>query len=135
VGLISWNDNLSVNVLEIDKEHQKLIGIINNLHDGMRQRKGKEVIGRIISELKDYTLSHFLTEEKYFEKYGYPEKISHVSEHTAFVKKVSEFKKGYDDGKLSLSIEVMDFLSDWLKNHIQGKDKRYSAFFNEKGLK
>jgi len=52
-----------------------------------------------------------------------------------FVAKVSEFKDGFEKGKLGLSISVMDFLSDWLRNHIKGVDKKYGPFFNEKGLK
>jgi hemerythrin len=51
------------------------------------------------------------------------------------VKKVTEFRSGLESGKLSLSLEVMNFLSDWLKNHIKVVDKKYASFFNEKGLK
>ena len=48
---------------------------------------------------------------------------------------VYRFKKDFDDGRLGLSIKMMDFLSDWLKNHIVGVDQKYSSFFVEKGLK
>jgi hemerythrin len=40
MALIQWNDGLSVNVVEIDRQHQKLIGMINDLNDAMRQGKG-----------------------------------------------------------------------------------------------
>jgi hemerythrin len=50
------------------------------------------------------------------------------------VKKVKDFKEGFDDGRMMLSIEIIDFMKDWLLNHIQGSDKKYSALFNEKGL-
>jgi hemerythrin len=135
VTLIQWNDSFSVNVGEIDKQHQKLIGMINDLNDAMRQGKGKAVLGKIISGLMNYTTTHFITEEKYFDKFGYPEADIHKKAHTEFVKKVSEFKNEFEKSNITLSIQVMDFLSDWLKKHINGVDKKYGPFFNEKGLK
>jgi hemerythrin-like metal-binding protein len=59
----------------------------------------------------------------------------HKKEHVAFVQKVTEFKDGFEKGKLSVTVEIMHFLSDWLKNHIKGTDRKYSQFFNDKGLK
>jgi hemerythrin len=135
MGLIKWDDSLSVNVAKIDQQHQKLVLMINELHDAMKQGKGKEVLGKIVNGLISYTATHFKTEEDYFNQFGYPETDSHKKEHIAFVQKVSEFKDGFEKGKLSLSIEVMNFLSDWLQNHIKGTDKKYSQFFNGKGLK
>jgi hemerythrin len=135
MALIKWNDSFSVNVVEIDRQHQKLVGMINDLSDAMQQGKGKDVLGEIINGLVDYALTHFLTEEKYFDQFKYPDAISHKKEHTDFTKKVADFKAGFDAGKVALSIQVMGFLSDWLKNHIKKVDKEYSPFFNEKGLK
>lgn len=135
MALIQWNDSFSVKVAEIDRQHQKLVSMINDLSDAMKQGKGKDVLGNIISGLVSYTATHFKTEEKYFDQFGYPETDSHKKEHAAFVKKVTDFKDGFEKGKLGLSIKVMNFLSDWLKNHIKKTDMKYSQFFNEKGLK
>jgi hemerythrin len=133
--LIQWNDGFSVNVVEIDRQHQQLIGMINDLDDAMRQGKGKAILGKIINGLASYTATHFRTEESYFDKFGYPEADSHKKVHSDFVKKVSEFKDEFEKGNIALSIQVMDFLSNWLQNHIKGIDKKYGPFFNEKGLK
>lgn len=135
MAFIEWNESLSVNVAVIDGQHQKLIAMINELHEAMSQGKGRTVLGRIVSGLVSYTESHFRTEEKYFDIYGYPEALSHKKEHADFVAKVSEFKDGVEQGKIALSIEIMNFLSDWLRNHIKGVDKKYLSFFNEKGLR
>jgi hemerythrin len=132
--LIDWSAELSVNVAEIDKQHQKLIGMINALNGAMRPGKGKDVLGGIIDELIEYTKAHFSMEERYFDEFMYPGAHAHKREHLEFVKKVSEFRSNFQQGKLGLSIEVMDFLSDWLKKHIMGTDKKYGPFFNEKGL-
>ena len=135
MALIEWTDSLSVNVAEIDRQHKKLIAMINDLNDAMRQGQGKDVAGKIINGLISYTETHFSTEEKYFDRFGYPEADGHKKEHAAFVQKVSEFNNGFEKGKLGLSIELMRFLSDWIKNHIMIVDKKYGPFFNEKGLK
>ncbi len=133
--LIQWDNSFKVNVAEIDQQHQRLVSMVNELNDAMKMGKGKEVLSKIINGLFSYAATHFSTEEKYFDQFGYPDTISHKLEHAAFVKKVSEFKSGFEKGKVGLSIEVMDFLSEWLKNHIKGSDMKYSKFFNEKGLK
>jgi hemerythrin len=132
--LIQWTDALSVNVGEIDRQHRKLIGLINDLSEAMSRKKGKEAVERTLKGLIEYTVSHFSHEEKLFDGLNYPASSAHKQEHATFVKKVSEFRDGYEKGRLGLSIEMMYFLRDWLKDHIQGSDKNYSSFFNEKGI-
>jgi hemerythrin len=48
---------------------------------------------------------------------------------------VAEFKAKFEAGQTALSIEVLNFLKDWVGNHIQGTDKKYGPFFNKNGLK
>lgn len=134
MALIEWNDDYSVNVKEIDQQHQKLIGMINDLHDAMSEGKGKTVLSDILNRMIQYTKEHFSTEENYFAKWNYPESGQHKNEHEKFVAKVTDFKEGVDSGRLFITVEVLQFLSDWLKNHINKTDKQYSDFFNEHGL-
>lgn len=135
MALIDWNADFSVNVAEIDNQHQKLVGMINQLNDAMKQRKGKDVLGAIINNLFAYTATHFETEEKYFTQLHYPDTDNHKELHRNFVKKVSEFKNGHDGGQVALTVEVMRFLKDWLSSHIQGADRKYAPWFNERGLR
>lgn len=134
MALIQWNEDLSVKVSEIDKQHQKLVSMINELDEAMRNGKGKAVLEPILKALAAYTRVHFQTEENYFEQFNYPDIDSHKQEHAKFVRKVSEFTEGFEKGTLGLSINVMTFLSDWLKNHIKGTDKKYGPFLNDRGL-
>ncbi len=135
MALINWNSDLSVNVAEIDQQHQKLISMINELNDAMKQGKSKDIMGKIVGDLISYTATHFKTEEKYFAQFQYPDADSHNKEHSAFVQKVTGVKERFENGQISLSIEIMNFLRDWLQKHIKGTDKKYSKLFNENGLK
>lgn len=132
--MIEWSDSLSVGVKQIDAQHQKLIKLIHDLNDAMKVGKGKEVIGKIIKELVDYTVVHFKQEEAYFAKFNYAEKETHIAEHLKFIAEVSKFQKDFTEGRLGLSLTVMNFLSNWLNKHIMGTDKKYSACFTSNGL-
>ena len=133
--MIQWDNSLSVNVSEIDSQHQKLVKMINELNDAMRAGKSKDMLGKIVNGLISYVQVHFSTEEKYFDKFKYPEIVEHKKEHNLFTAKVSEFASKFKKGEVGLSIPLMDFRSDWLGKHIKGTDKKYSAFFNANGLK
>jgi len=135
MALMKWSDTLSVQVHEIDEQHQKLIALINQLHEAMLQKQTKQVISQTIDELAAYTVYHFQYEEKYMQQFKYPGLITHKHEHESFVNKVDSFQKDYGAGKLGLSMEVMAFLQDWVTNHIKGTDKGYTETFNKNGLK
>ena len=112
-----------------------------NLYDGLglaelvRKGKGKDLLGKTFEGLIKYAEEHFLTEEKYFDQFGYPAADSHKNEHTNFVIKLAEFKVRFDAGKENLTLELMDFLVNWLHNHLQTFDMQYRSFFNAQGLK
>jgi hemerythrin-like metal-binding protein len=134
MALIEWENYYSVGISIIDKQHQRLIIIINDLADAMRQGKGREITKQIINDLKNYTLEHFTTEENYFKEFDYPDTEEHIKEHHDFIDKVNMFQTDFEAGKIGLSVKIMHFLSDWLKQHILETDKKYSDFLISKGV-
>ena len=130
----SWNPTYSVGVAELDKQHKVLFDLINKLYDAMQVGQGSKEVGNVITEMINYTQFHFTAEEKYLTTYKYIELGKQKASHEGFVKKVKDFQSQYQQGKLAISIEVMNFLRDWLVTHIQVEDKKYSAFLNSKGV-
>lgn len=135
MALANWRDEFSVNIVEIDNQHKKLFDYINQIHDAMKNKKTNSELGKILDKLTKYTIEHFKTEEKYFDQYNYPKSQVHKVEHQVFIDKVEGFKDDFQKGKLLLSLEIINFLKDWLVNHIKGTDNQYSAYLNEKGVK
>tara|TARA_B100000315_G_scaffold33053_1_gene27736 strand:+ start:1001 stop:1408 length:408 start_codon:yes stop_codon:yes gene_type:complete len=134
MDLIKWDESFSVNVAEIDTQHMKLMDLINQLFDAMSLGKGRDVLGSILTELANYTVTHFGFEEKKFAEFNYAETESHKSKHQAFVDKVVEFKGKFESGDVTISVALLDFLRDWLTEHIKGTDKKYTNCFNEHEL-
>jgi len=134
MALMTWSDNLSVNVAQIDEQHKKLVGMLNDLHDAMKQGKGSEVTGKVLNGLVQYVATHFAAEEKLMKEHAYPEYLKHKSEHDALTKQALDLQKQLQEGKPVLNVELMKFLKDWLSNHILGTDKKYGPFFNSKGI-
>lgn len=134
MAYITWDEQYSVGVKEIDNQHKKLVELVNNLHEAMKQGKGRDIMSKVLASLIDYTASHFATEEKYMTQFNYPHFASHKLEHQNLVKQVLDFQKDYESGKLAITLDIMKFLKDWLVNHIQGTDKKFGPFFNENGL-
>ena len=134
MALITWNSTYSVNVKEIDLQHQKLIALINQLHDGMKAGKGKEITRKILSDLADYTKFHFGYEEKLFDQTKYPDTMVQKRQHSDLVKQVVNYISKFQKGEAILTMELMNFLKDWLMNHIVATDKKYTSFLNSKGI-
>ena len=134
MSYLEWSDAMSVNVAEIDNQHKRLIEMINILHDAIITRKGREIHEDIIKEMVQYTQTHFQTEERYMQKFGYPFLMNHRREHENFTEKALELQARVENSGFILPLETLNFLRDWWKNHILGTDKKYSKNFNEHGL-
>ena len=128
MDLITWEDKLSVNIQSMDQEHKQLIGLINELHNAMRQGQGKLVLSSTLENLIRYTQTHFTNEEKLMQEMGYPDLKEHKKEHAALTKQVIDLQNRHEQGELVLTIEIMQFLKNWLTHHILNTDKKYGEF-------
>jgi hemerythrin len=134
MALFAWSEKYSVNIREIDAQHKKLIGMVGQLNDAMRQGKGKQALGEVLRNLIEYTRTHFAAEERLMKTHGYPEYESHKTKHESMTRKVADIYREYQDGKATITLEVMNFLESWLDKHIMGTDMQYGPFLNGKGL-
>jgi hemerythrin len=134
MAYIEWTDEMSVNVAEIDRQHQRLIAMINTLHAAFLEQRGREAQKQIIGEMVDYAAYHFAVEEKHMVRLGYPDYDQHKQEHDRFTAKAFDLKARTEENAFVVTLELLRFLRDWLRHHILGTDKAYSGFFNEHGL-
>lgn len=121
--LFLWKKSYELKIPEIDMQHRRLVGMINELSDAMLEKRGYRTVPHILEELSEYVQQHFADEEKIMMECNYPEMDQHVREHREFAKKVIGFKEMYAQEHQLDTRELLDFLCDWLKNHITVDDK------------
>lgn len=133
MAFMRWDDSFSTNVAEIDEQHKKLFEMINVFYE-TQSADNHLALGHLMGSLIDYTKFHFSTEEKYFDRFHYGAAEEHKKIHQQFIDKVGDAKRRYDDGGFVISLEITNYLKDWLVAHIKGTDRLYSVFFNQNGL-
>ncbi|NTW26932.1 MAG: hemerythrin family protein [Candidatus Moranbacteria bacterium] len=131
-----WDEKYSVGVAEIDEQHKKLVATIAKLNEAISKAKSIEKdVKSVLTELKQYVEVHFSTEEKYFKEFNYEFAEQHILEHREFAKKIESFYEKYAGNEVEISFELIDFLEDWLLDHMMTQDRKYMHCFAENGLK
>ncbi len=130
--LFPWTSAMQLSIEEIDTHHKELVRLINQLHKAMRMQKGSSQLEIILNNLVEYTVFHFGFEEELFANFEYPDQDKHIETHKNLIAKINSFKNDFKQGKATVSLDLMGFLKDWLKEHILKTDKQYVPFLKEK---
>ena len=130
MAFITWKKEFEVGYAKVDDQHKELVRIINSLADAMGSGKGKEELGKVLHFLAEYTVSHFGTEEALMKSNSYPGYAAHKKIHEDLLAQVGDLVTKFDSGKSVLTVQVMNFLQDWLIKHIQGEDTKLAGFLN-----
>lgn len=126
--LVRWSNSLSTGVPVIDGQHKLLLTYINKLHRGICHGDDEALLLEILDALAGYAFTHFNTEEIFFAHSGYPDTAQHIRIHEQFREKVIQFRESVLDGKASVDVAVLDFLKNWLIEHIQIMDVSFAPY-------
>lgn len=134
MAFITWSDKLKIDIREIDEQHHRLVDLINELFDALNEQKADEVIDDTIEKMLEYVVYHFRAEEGFMEKFGFENIEAHKKAHSYFEQKAIDLLHLRRKGEKMVAIETMQFLGDWLKDHILGADKKLGHFLQSKGV-
>lgn len=126
--LINWGDVYCIGNEEIDKQHKKLVDIINKLYTAFLRAEANQAVSLILEEMVDYTKYHFAYEEGLLKKISFPTLTEHIALHQKFVKRTQEFIQEHKQNSGVLSYDIMNFLRKWLMEHIADEDRKYVGY-------
>jgi hemerythrin len=133
VKMIEWTADYAVGVRQIDEEHQRLFVLAESMHEAMLEGKGKAILEDLLAHLVNYTCYHFAHEEQLMEDIRYPDSRQHQREHEALRSKVRAMQYRSESGEVTMTIEVMRFLMEWLKRHTITSDRQISSYMKTSG--
>jgi len=126
MAYFEWNADFETGIKEIDNQHKKMIGYVNELVSSIHDGNGNETAGKLLLNLIEYTKTHFMLEEKAFYRFEYYDIERHTKEHVEFIKKIMEFNEANKRNEILLGNKLSTFLIDWVKNHILYEDMKYA---------
>lgn len=134
--LLTWNDDYSVGVKQIDDDHKKLLEMINKAYASAEAGVDEDItLADLVADMIKYAQDHFATEARLMKEYNYPNATQHQLEHGDFTARAI-VSGGTLSQEWSLDpIKIFRFLADWLTNHIMKTDKELGKFLNEHGVK
>lgn len=126
--MFEMKDEYLTGIDQIDQEHRRLFEITQEAYELKNNEfipDKYDNISELLHELKDYTIQHFQHEEAYMESIQYKRMFTQKIQHQAFIEKLEEFNLDHlDDDSDEMIVEILEFLTSWLVEHILENDKK-----------
>ena len=131
--LISWNEEFSVGIDSIDRQHTHMLGLINKIDALIQEGGGYEQFAPTLNELIDYTNQHFEYEEKLLDDNHCPDIDRHKRSHVRLRDELSKWQEKVANAGPEEMRELMLFLRIWFPGHILNVDKKDADYLIEVG--
>ncbi len=128
---IQWQADVAVHHDGIDSDHQRMFELVNDLYDAMQTDAPRDSIGKTLQMLMACTREHFEHEDRVMQEHAYEHRSEHGRKHAALLAQLDTFVQEFDNGKTAITPETMDFLKEWLVQHIRRDDMKLAVFLEQ----
>jgi hemerythrin-like metal-binding protein len=139
MGFFNWmrkpaNSDVIYSVMNDD--HVELYRLVGELQENITKRCNGETERSLqeidvlasIQKLIDKAAEHFDREDALMEQYRYPERREHRGEHAMLLCSIETYSSNLVSAGHPITKEVVQYLKDWLTNHIRTADRRLDRF-------
>ena len=127
MAVIQWKSKYEVGVRKIDRQHKKIVRILNKLFDMQEGEQDLLQLQQIFDDLRNYIAEHFSTEEAYIREHDCKGIDDQKNEHEAFIDTVCGFQKEFLKQSPVTLINHFNYICDWFAHHILEVDKKCFA--------
>jgi hemerythrin len=131
MGDLIWHARYETGYAPVDGQHQALFKAVNDLRDAILRGKGKAEERRTLAFLVDYADTHFQAEEGLMARHHYPGLAAHSIAHHDLLRRCHVLQQSLADNAFTLQIEVFEFLSAWITQHIDTSDMAFIDYLRQ----
>tara|TARA_B100000315_G_scaffold107277_1_gene98476 strand:+ start:1084 stop:1488 length:405 start_codon:yes stop_codon:yes gene_type:complete len=131
---LTWSDQYSVNIKEIDEQNKMLLDIVNEFDEAVGESKEEETLEKTIDLSLHYVNSYFTKQEELMKKYGYPNFDDHKDQHNKIIEELFHICKKHKEGDKEVARKIAFFFGYWLNTHVLIEDRKLGEFLNNKGV-
>jgi hemerythrin len=130
MALMTWTaDKFGTTVAIADEQHQEIFNMVNGIYDAAGAGD-RAAVGKQLDALIDYVVMHFQTEERLMQEKNYPDYVSHKALHDKLVETCAGLQTQFHAGQAEVTQGTMEFVRDWLFDHIPNVDMKYGPALN-----
>jgi hemerythrin len=131
---LTWRDDWSLGIEEIDQQHLRLVELLNQVADLVMGKDSEssddtEAMGLVL-QLQEETRQHFRDEEGFMHAHEYPYVTRHHREHAMLQAELRDLIRLIEEGKRRLDIETLTSLKYWLIDHVIVSDMAIARYLN-----
>ncbi len=134
MALLTWTNASTVGVRAMDDQHGILMDTLNELRLAAVRGSGRELISEVLDRLIEFTRMHFWSEEQLLDQYEFPDIANHRSEHQRMLAQILESSHRVQHGDKMQMRPLLCFLREAYAEHIEGMDREYGPWLNERGV-
>jgi hemerythrin-like metal-binding protein len=122
---MEWTPALATGQITLDDQHRGLFKCLDDLETATAEERTLFAV-YTLTRLKHYASDHFTTEEAMMRKSNYPRLKQHIDEHEQFRVRLRDLQ--ISSVHTDVSTTMVEFLRDWLVNHIAKSDMDYVPY-------
>jgi len=128
MALVTWSQSMSVGIPAVDTQHQSLVELVNRVDEATRAGRSPVELAVVVGELVDAMVAHFRTEQALFAEHAYPGARAQRRLHDDLTSRATTLRAGLAAGRKMITPEVLLYLRDWLRSHIESEGRTFGRF-------
>ena len=133
-SITDWQDRYAIGIPVVDSRYQHLFFLFNTNSDGFIEYASTNDLNTIFDQLIDYARYQFFAEERWMQYHLFPKLAKHEKEHCNMLTKVSDIYTEFRGGIWHLSVDILEVMHAWLRDHVLLSDEEICDFIAAKRL-
>ncbi len=134
MAFLNWSPSCSVGVAVLDADHRHFFDLLNKLYDSIMDGSANDTMARsVVDQVYEFAVAHCNREEGMLAAANYPQMAEIHAHHEYLRQAIAEYRRKLIEHG-GVSMELANFLMEWVLEHVLKEDKRCGSFLNRAGV-